>query len=1673
MATPEPPKITSVATSGQPLEVKAIPKQPSEAQQRSEVKATTEQPPEAKAIPEQPPEAKATPEQPSEVKAIPEQPSEVKATPEQPSEVKTIPEQLPEAKATLEQPSEEKATPKQPSEEKAIPEQPPEAKATPEQPSEEKATPKQPSEAKATPEQPSEVKAIPKQPSEVKATPEQPSEVKAIPKQPSEVKATPEQPSEVKTIPEQLPEAKATLEQPSEEKATPEQPSEAKTTPKQPSEEKTTTEQISEEKATPEQASATPEQPSEVKATPIRPQAVTPRPSDVVVRGRSNVIYNDLVEGGKHYLEQHFPDWVACRATSNLPQIPATAYKRALAPQELFDDAQLTVYRKLFSWGKDHNEPMFIIAQRYYGPDSKSKKNLSAFLPEPCEQDKLTFASKKLDIDLVIVHACIGAIIVKIEGSESPLQSDIINAATSLCKGVELLHLFCDKKIPVYKVAVFPKCSFDCLPESEMNEIQGLRNEENIISCDSAFAKDSEASKVFEELRTQTRDKGFSIPPAEVDRLLPWLICLRCKVLLSDDSVYLAKQVKKINDPDLVDAGKSYLEQNKLTDWAERKLTYILPQIPSIAKELGDDAELAICRKLFSWGKDNDEPMFIIAQVDYGPDNKSKKNLSAFFPEPCTKQDKLTLASKKLDIDLIIVHADIGAIIVKIEGSEPPRQSDIRNAATSLRKGEELLHLFCDKEFPVYKVAVFPKCSFDSLPESEMNAIRGLCNVVSCDSAFTEDSKVSEVFEKLRTQTRDQGFSIPPAEVDRLLPWLICLRCKVLLSDDSVYLPIKQVEKINDPDLVDAGKNYLKQNKVSDWVEKKVNHILPKIPENAKERGDDAELAVYKKLFSWGQEHKEPMFIIAQVEYDPVSKSKNTHSVLSAFLPDSKKVFLPPKSNKSKLEIDLVIVHANIGAIIVEIKATEEPLTVITDATNSLRRGNEFLRLFCDEVFPIYEVAVFPNCLFDSLPEGKMNEIHDANKVVCCNSAFVKDSEVVSNLFEQFKTLTEDKGFSILPEVDILLPWLISLKCLVSSKVSLLTDDSVTVAKPVEIIDDTDLIKAGIRYLKQNNLTDWVEQNVTYILPEIPSELIACNPTLTPLLGAEGPDPKERGDDAELAVYRKFFSWGEEHHQPMFIVGQVKYDPANKSKNTRSAFLPEPNQDKLPLASSKLDIDLVIVHADIGVIIVKINASKKPLVKPVVEDVTNSLLKGEKLLLRYFSCKEFPVYKVVAFPNCSFDSLPEGEMNEILKLDNIVSCDSAFVKNSEVVSNMFEQFKIQAYGKSFISTSKKLVPWLISLVNFSWKVSLADDSVNLAKQVKKIDDKLTRHDVYSKADKRSDSVRDVGSKLTKQVLYLNPEQIEVWDGPKRQIVRGVAGTGKTVIIQHKVLEMVENLKLQVNNNDSGGHAGPKIVVITTDSIAAKYKTFFDQNKVGSNVEIRSMSSELLSCTDRMLSGSQHQSLQSAHTFVDEGQRLIKFVPSSFLGFDEVNDDFYLWIFLDNAITVPDNCIDYLAKTLQIFHLRPPLSYVMRCTPEITRFWTKYMPVDCTVLHGNRVFGPKVRTYEVDRNEVVETIQALITGIVDHEHVIYKDCAVLFYDTLDCPRYARRLTKKFGGFGVTIKDTSADIWSLEWSYVFLVICGWRLREKHNTESAKTAMYLASSRCKVQLSVLNFK
>ena len=124
-------------------------------------------------------------------------------------------------------------------------------------------------------------------------------------------------------------------------------------------------------------------------------------------------------------------------------------------------------------------------------------------------------------------------------------------------------------------------------------------------------------------------------------------------------------------------------------------------------------------------------------------------------------------------------------------------------------------------------------------------------------------------------------------------------------------------------------------------------------------RGDDAEEKIFEILKRFGEEEKQPMFVL--------TKLKITELFMKYCMPDQtfqelKKLSEEKKKKKLDVEIDFAIVHLNIGVILVEVKATDK-WPKRNAPFNQLSEREKIIKglLHEESHIPVYKVVALPN----------------------------------------------------------------------------------------------------------------------------------------------------------------------------------------------------------------------------------------------------------------------------------------------------------------------------------------------------------------------------------------------------------------------------------------------------------------------------------------------------------------------------------------------------------------------------------------------------------------------------------------------------------------------------------------------------------------------------------------
>ena len=322
------------------------------------------------------------------------------------------------------------------------------------------------------------------------------------------------------------------------------------------------------------------------------------------------------------------------------------------------------------------------------------------------------------------------------------------------------------------------------------------------------------------------------------------------------------------------------------------------------------------------------------------------------------------------------------------------------------------------------------------------------------------------------------------------------------------------------------------------------------------------------------------------------------------------------------------------------------------------------------------------------------------------------------------------------------------------------------------------------------------------------------------------------GDNAELKIFYMLEKFGKETNQPMFVLTQVEI--AEFFKNVLHQKLPadHPGFGKI---NSDGEIDFVIVHRHIGVILIEVKATKK-FSKSVQGKARKQLQTGDEIIrsLLYVDQKEeiaIPVYKVIAMPNVSDRGRGNQHFISLREIDTRSANDFARWWENNFVSKIFDRHE-----------KGQLQKLTAILVGQKCKVS----SKMLSDAYKKIDSQSFLRKSHERYTKQGGDGPQVVAKtadrqdqviLATQFLFLNLEQLRIWNGPRQQFFNGSSGSGKTILLQFKALECAK--------------MGEKVVIVVPSSLTSLYRGFFAKNNISSGVVVFSPPefSELLHRSD--------------------------------------------------------------------------------------------------------------------------------------------------------------------------------------------------------------------------------
>ena len=559
-----------------------------------------------------------------------------------------------------------------------------------------------------------------------------------------------------------------------------------------------------------------------------------------------------------------------------------------------------------------------------------------------------------------------------------------------------------------------------------------------------------------------------------------------------------------------------------------------------------------------------------------------------------------------------------------------------------------------------------------------------------------------------------------------------------------------------------------------------------------------------------------------------------------------------------------------------------------------------------------------------------------------------------------------------------------------------------------------------------------------------------------------------RGDFAELQIFQCLERFGQETNQPMFVLSQFKYRKFIKEFFPKDCPLVASLKNLLVENGDKGEIDFVVLHRRIGVILIEAKGNTE-FNSDRYDEAKKQLEFAETFVRVFLESKGMNevdfVHKVVAMLNVSDEGRSsEGFINlrKIhLEMDgegNVIS----LLPFAQWWKGKFTERSLGEHEEKFLSVISLFVGQRAT-VNASARI--------LGEVFKTIDKQKFLQQSYNKTTNEKPVVVRLEKKsiLARQFVFLNEEQLAIWKGEEKQLIHGVAGSGKTILIQHKALECVKR--------------NEKVVIFVPTILGKLYKEFFSSNgilflhfnferdsqKLKQN-SLEDCSSEFFKkflrkgkpCDEKLLIVTVHQQplfLSSVDSVVKEGERVDDFhiFVDEFQSFPDARSladffichqspSFYQWIAYEVRQQLKhekyftsfgfDGAIFYLCETKKFLHA-PSLTTVMRCTsqifstlknhyepihyfnnPEQKKFAEKYW--NNGIKLGHHVDGPKIRnipfrTFVSDEKRSIFYVK-IINDEIDawakvDDTVYYNRVAILVKDQVWYERLSSYLEKE--------------------------------------------------------------
>ena len=461
-----------------------------------------------------------------------------------------------------------------------------------------------------------------------------------------------------------------------------------------------------------------------------------------------------------------------------------------------------------------------------------------------------------------------------------------------------------------------------------------------------------------------------------------------------------------------------------------------------------------------------------------------------------------------------------------------------------------------------------------------------------------------------------------------------------------------------------------------------------------------------------------------------------------------------------------------------------------------------------------------------------------------------------------------------------------------------------------------------------------------------------------------------KGDEAEQSIFRALADSGE----PMFVIRDLKLSPFLQSIVQREITKEEYRQ-----------LDFVIIHWNIGVLLVEVkHKDSKSNYRKGMDELAN----GERIIKDVIAAlqskrarTQIPVYKIYAAPNDELKNV--GSTCKLLDSTTLKNIPDWLKSNCSIGTfNEDHQELLHKLCSVLVGQKTEITTAGSNRVlrhKLQQQIHGAIDSQSFLKPSYKKDFPKKKKNRTGQQERNVVSTRDRDQPhlliLAEQFLFVNKEQLAVWEGPLHQIIDGTPGSGKTILLMYKALACARK--------------GEKVRVYCPQKLLPLYKRFFQDHGIDEDI------ATFESFGDKTHGFCSNE--QTCHVFIDEFQLSIN--DSSERNLELLREKlpkkalmYYYWIACNQM--QPDRLgmnmnnfwksrriqklLTWLSELQRLGFQRTMLNTCVRNTRNIQDFvqWykeyeriTSTLPEEIRSVHpGHNIYGDRVNVYFVERKD---------------------------------------------------------------------------------------------------------